>query len=142
MAHFLISTEVLYLQCCLTVTWLVLHEIAAILVHSVYTVQSCTMSRHFMQSHIRRVSDQKTRHYTDIGSRPWFIPEPGMKRGWKNLIPSKSHQCSSYQNHESKERVITYLPQVISGVHTRTMNQKRVYEPTFLKSSVQFIPEL
>ena len=149
-----------------------------------------------------RVSDQKARHYTDMGLSPWFIPEPWMKRGCKNLIPSKSHQCGSYynyesredlpswsqcgsyqnheskeggrtylpevvsavhtrtmnqkrvyeltswshqcgsyKNHESKEAVQTYLPEVVSAVHTRTMNQKRVYEPTFLKSSVRFIPE-
>ena len=45
----------MYLQRCLTVTWLVPHETAAISARSEYTIQPCTMSRHFMQSHIRRV---------------------------------------------------------------------------------------
>ena len=44
-----------YLQQCLVVTWLVPLETAAVPARSVYTIQPCTMSRHFMQSHIRRV---------------------------------------------------------------------------------------
>ena len=32
-----------------------LHETAAVRAHSVYTIQPCTMSHHFMQSHIGRV---------------------------------------------------------------------------------------
>ena len=51
----LIFTEVVYLQCCLVVTWLVPRETAAVSACSVHTIQPCTMSRHFMQSHIRRV---------------------------------------------------------------------------------------
>ena len=50
-----ICIEVAYLRRCLTVTLLVARETAAISVRSVYTIQPCTMSRHFMQSHIRRV---------------------------------------------------------------------------------------
>ena len=43
------------LKHCLIVTWLVPYETAAVLARSVYTVQPCTTSRHFMQSHISRV---------------------------------------------------------------------------------------
>ena len=43
------------LQRCLCVTCLMLHETAAVPARSVYTVQPGTMSRHFMQSHVRRV---------------------------------------------------------------------------------------
>ena len=50
-----ISTKLVYLQCCLVVTWLVPRETAAISAHSVYTMQACTVSCHFMQSHIHRV---------------------------------------------------------------------------------------
>ena len=43
-------------ECVLTVlAWLVPHETAAISAHSVYTIQPCTMSRHFIQSHICKV---------------------------------------------------------------------------------------
>ena len=35
-----------YLQCCLVVTWLVPRETAAVSAHSVYTMQPYTMSRH------------------------------------------------------------------------------------------------
>ena len=45
----------MYLQRCLVVTWLVSRETAAVWAHFVYTMQPCTMSRHFMQSHIRRL---------------------------------------------------------------------------------------
>ena len=51
----LIFTEVVYLQRCLVVTWMVPRETAAVSAYSVHTIQPCTMSRHFMQSHIRRV---------------------------------------------------------------------------------------
>ena len=54
-APFWISTEMMYLQRCLVVTWLVPRETAAASARSVYTIQPCTVSRHFMQSHIRRV---------------------------------------------------------------------------------------
>ena len=45
-----ISTKVAYLQHCLGLTWLVPRETVAITACSVYTIQPCTMSRHFMQS--------------------------------------------------------------------------------------------
>ena len=35
--------------------WLVPYETAALSALSVYTIQLCTMSRHFMQSHLRKV---------------------------------------------------------------------------------------
>ena len=44
-----------YLQRCLVVIWLVPRESAAVSARSVYTIQACTMSRHFMRSHLRRV---------------------------------------------------------------------------------------
>ena len=49
------STQVVYLQRCLVVTWLVAPETAAVSARSVYTIQKCIMSRHFMPSYIRRV---------------------------------------------------------------------------------------
>ena len=45
---FRISTEVVNLQRCLTVTWLVPRETAAVSARSVYAIQPSTMSRHFM----------------------------------------------------------------------------------------------
>ena len=47
-------TEVLYLQRCLVVACLVPRETAGVSARSVQTIQLCTMSRHFMQSHILR----------------------------------------------------------------------------------------
>ena len=50
-----IPAEVVHLQCCLVVKWLVPHETAAVLGCSVYTKQPRPVSHHFMQSHICRV---------------------------------------------------------------------------------------
>ena len=52
------------IQCYLIVTWLVPCKTAAILAHSVYTIQPCTMSCHFLQSHIHRV------HVCLVGNLP------------------------------------------------------------------------
>ena len=87
-ACFRISTEVVYLQCCLIVTWLVPHETVAVWVWPVYTIQPCTMSCHLMQSHICRVhaglavnchlhfwqNDEDLLHATDI------------TRGWNGIL--------------------------------------------------------
>ena len=54
---FKISSEVMYLQRSLVVKWLEPCETAAISPHSVYSTQPCTMSCHFMQSHIHRVRE-------------------------------------------------------------------------------------
>ena len=50
---FWISTEVVYLQRCLVVTWLVPRGTAAVSMRSVYTIQPCIISHYFMQNHIR-----------------------------------------------------------------------------------------
>ena len=52
---FWISIKVVYMQCCLVVTWLVPRETAAFSTFSVYTIQPCTMSRYFIENYIRRV---------------------------------------------------------------------------------------
>ena len=50
-----IPTQVVYLQRCLVVTWLVPRKTAVVSARSVYTIQPCTMSCHSMQNHLRRV---------------------------------------------------------------------------------------
>ena len=52
------------IQCYLIVTWLVPCKTAAILAHTVYTIQPCTRSCHFLQSHIHRV------HVCLVGNLP------------------------------------------------------------------------
>ena len=52
---FYISTEVVNLQRCLVVTWLVPRETAAVSARFVYRVQPCAILGHFMQSHTSRV---------------------------------------------------------------------------------------
>ena len=53
-AHFWISTQMVYLQSCLVLTWLVPRETAAVLAHFMFTIQPCT-SHHSMQNHISKV---------------------------------------------------------------------------------------
>ena len=53
LTRFRISTQVVYVQRGLVVTWLVPRETAAVSARYLYTIQQCTMSCHFMQSHIR-----------------------------------------------------------------------------------------
>ena len=62
---FYISTEVVYLQRCLFVTWLVPRESAAVSGRFVYRVQPYTILGHFMQSHMSRV-----RVYLTVLERP------------------------------------------------------------------------
>ena len=45
----------MYIQNCLVVTWLIPLKTVAISACSVYTIQPCIMSCHFMLSHIHRV---------------------------------------------------------------------------------------
>ena len=52
---------------CLAVTWLVPHETTGISMRSVYTIQTCTMSRHFTQSHVRRVHEFVGREREMVG---------------------------------------------------------------------------
>ena len=52
---FWISTKVVYVECCFVVTWLVPCETAAVSTCSVFIIQPCTMSHHFIQSHLHRV---------------------------------------------------------------------------------------
>ena len=49
-AFLTISFDVVYLQRCLLVTWLVPRETATVAERSVYTMQPCTTSRHFTQN--------------------------------------------------------------------------------------------
>ena len=51
------SIEVVYLQHCLVVTWLMPPETAVVLVRSVYTMQTGTASHHFVHGHMCRVHE-------------------------------------------------------------------------------------
>ena len=54
-ARFEYPQKVAFFQRCLVLAWLVPRETAALSARSLYTMQPCTKSRHFMQSYIRRV---------------------------------------------------------------------------------------
>ena len=53
--QFWISTKMVQIQHCLVVTQLLPCETVAVSACSVYTIQPCTMSHHFLQSHVHRV---------------------------------------------------------------------------------------
>ena len=49
------SSDMVYVQRCLLVTWLAPRETAPVSARAMHTMQPCTLPRNFMQSHIRRV---------------------------------------------------------------------------------------
>ena len=119
LAHFYISTKLVYLHHCLVVTWLVPCEMPAISVCSVYIIQPSTMSCHFMQSHIRRVhaylAGTCCLHFWQID---WdLLHATGVTRGWNR-----------YQN-KSRHRKLTLEKKILPPLLRR-------FEPaTFLNES-------
>ena len=85
---FWISTEVVYLQRCLVVAWLVSSETAAVSVRSVYTI-SCITSRHFVQSHLHRKHVTCHLHFW-LNDQDLFRAT-AVTQGW-NGYPNKSAQ--------------------------------------------------
>ena len=83
-----------YLQRCLFVTWLVPRETAAVSAPSVYTIQPCTMSRHFMQSYIGRAHVCLAATCT-FGGMAWdFVRATAVTRGWNGYqIQLSMHDC-------------------------------------------------
>ena len=55
LSHVILNESLAFYSAFLNGWWLVPHETAAVLARSVYTTQPCTVSHHFMQSHIHRV---------------------------------------------------------------------------------------
>ena len=94
-----------YVQRCLVVTWLVPRETAADAVRSVYTIQPCTMSRHFMQSHIHWVhaclAVTCQLHFSQNGS---------------DLLRA-TRGCSGYQN-KSYHRKLTREKKIKNKINT------------------------
>ena len=91
---FWISTQVVYLQRFLVVTWLVPRETAAVSALSVYTIQPCTMTRHFMQSHIRRVHAcwAVTRHLHCWQNDRDLLRATAVTRGWNGYRTRSQHK--------------------------------------------------
>ena len=83
-----------YLQRCLFVTWLVPRETAAVSAPSVYTIQPCTMSRHFMQNYIGRAHVCLAATCT-FGRMAWdFVRATAVTRGWNGYQMQLSmHDC-------------------------------------------------
>ena len=85
---FWISTEVVYLGrssgYCI-VTWLVPRETAPISARSVYTIQPCTVSHHFTQSHIRRL-------HACLAEWPGFLRATAVTRWWNRYLNNNYRQ--------------------------------------------------
>ena len=93
----------MYLQRCLVLTWLVPRETAAASARSVYTIQPCTMLRHFTQIHIRWVHAclAVTCHLHFWQNDQDLLSATEVARWWnghrnKNQHRSRSH-CSPHQ---------------------------------------------
>ena len=87
----------MYLQCCLVVTRLVPRETAAVSERSAYTIQPCTTSRDFTQSHIglRRVHAclAVTFHLHFWQNDRDLLRGTAVTRGW-NRCRNKSEQTA------------------------------------------------
>ena len=84
----------------LVVTWLVPRETAAVLALSVYTIQPCTMSSHFTQSHIRKVhACSAVTCHLHFWQDDWdLLRATAVTRGW-NLYRNKSqHKKLTLEN--------------------------------------------
>ena len=107
---FWIPTAAVYLQRSLVLTSLVQRETAAISARSVYTIQPCTMSRHFMQSQIRKVHACLTvtchLHFWQNG---WdLFRAAAVTRGWNE------HRNKSQHRRLTVEKKI--LPRLLPGL--------------------------
>ena len=105
-----------YLQRCLLVTWLVPRETAAVSTRSVYTIRPCTLSRHFMQSHIcgMHVSLAVTCHLHFGQSDRDLLRATAVRRGW-----------NGYRNNKSAQKVAPgeeNYPAAPAGIRTRDLS--------------------
>ena len=103
-----------YLQRCWVVEWLVSCVSAAIAVHSVYTMQPCTMSHHFMQSHIHRMHAYLAVTYLHIWQNDQgLLCATVATQGW-----------NEYQNKESALKLTlenNILPRLLLGLEPATL---------------------
>ena len=89
------STEAVYLQHCSVVTWLVLHETADILAHSMYTIRLCV--HHIMSLHanlMRRVPAclVVTCHLHFRQNDPDLVRATVVTRGWNGYQAKSQHR--------------------------------------------------
>ena len=104
----------MYLLRCSAVTGLVPRETAAVTVRSVYTTQARIMSRHFTQSHIRRVYAclAVTCHLRFRQNDRGLLRATAVRRGWNG------------QQHKSQHRKLTLeknsLPLLLPGLEPAT----------------------
>jgi len=91
---FWISTQVVYLQRCLVVTWLAPRETAVFSARPLYTMQPCTTSRHFMQSHTRRVhACLAVTCHLHIWQNAWdLLRATAVTRGWNRYRNKTQHR--------------------------------------------------
>ena len=108
------STQVVYLQRCLIVTWLVPRETAAVSARSVSIMQPCTMSHHFMQIHIRRVHAclAVTCHLHFWQNDRGLLRATAVTRGWNEYRNKSRHRKL---NLEKK-----VLPPLLPGLEPET----------------------
>ena len=108
----------MYSQCCLVVTWLVPHETAAASASSVYITQSCTMSRHFMESHIRKMNAcLAVTCYLHVWQNDRdLLRATAVKWGWNEYRNKSQHRKLALEN--------TILPPLLPGLEPATFESR------------------
>ena len=110
---FSISIEVVYLQRFLVVTWLLPRETAAVSARSVYTIQPCTMSRHLMHSHIRKVHAclAVTCHLYFWQNDRDMLCATAVTRGWNGYGDKSQHTKLTLENKIPRHSCRDWNPQ-------------------------------
>ena len=108
----------MYLQRCLIVIWLVPRETAAISARSVYVVQPCTMSRHFMQIHIRMVHAclVVTCHLHFWQNDRDLLRATAVTQGWNGYRNGSQHRKSTLEK--------KILPPLLPGLEPDTFRSR------------------
>ena len=89
-------------------------ETAAVSARSVHTVQPCTMSRRFMQSHIRKVHAclAATCHLRFWQNDRDFLRAAAVRRGWNGYRNKSQHRKLTMENKN--------IPPLLSGLEPAT----------------------
>ena len=122
---------------CLVVTWLVPLETAAISARSVYTIQPCIISRHFMQIHIRKVHAclavishlHVCQKVTGIFFFFFFLRATAVTRGWNGYRSKSQRRRLTLEKKKNLPPLLPGLEPEIFGSRVRSSNHWAIATP-------------
>ena len=98
--------EVVYLQRCLLVTWLVPRETAAVSALSLYAMQPCTLTSHLMQNRVRRVHAglAVNCHLHFWQNDRDLLRATGVTHGWSGYRNKSQHRKVTLEKKEKRKK--------------------------------------